>query len=352
MKTYNFGIVGCGLVSSCHARSLQSLPNARLVAVADKVPAAAERMASTYGCRALASPEDLVALREIDIVCICTPSGTHAEVAVLAAQAGKHLIVEKPLDVTTERVDRIIEACDRSGLKLAGVFPSRFMPCNQRIKSAVDQGRFGRLTLGSAHVKWYRSQEYYNQGGWRGTWALDGGGALMNQSIHAIDLLQWFMGPVESVQAFTDALGHEKIEVEDTGVACLRFGNGALGTIEGSTSVYPGFFKKVEVSGTQGTAVSEEETLRVWSFAQETQEDARIREQYGSATQSGGGASDPGAIRFENHMAQIQDFLEALDQDRSPLVDGREARKPVEIILAIYRSAIEGRPVRLPLSRP
>lgn len=347
MKTYGFGIVGCGLVSECHVQSVQSLPNARLIGVGDKFPEAAKRMAARFDCPAFPSVQELISRRDVDVVCVCTPSGTHAEVSIEAARAGKHVLVEKPLDITLERTDRIIQACADAGVSLGGIFPSRFVRCNQLAKQAIAQGRIGNPTLGSAYVKWFRSQDYYDRGGWRGTWALDGGGALMNQSIHAIDLLQWFMGDVESVQAFTATLGHTKIEVEDTGAACLRFKNGALGVIEGSTAAFPGFFKRVEVSGTRGTVIVEEETVKTWRFEEETEEDERIRQELGAATQSGGGASDPGAIRFENHRAQIEEFLQALEGKRRPLVDGVEARKAVAIILAIYQSAREGKTIPL-----
>jgi predicted dehydrogenase len=203
--------------------------------------------------------------------------------------------------------------------------------------------------LGDAYIKWYRSQEYYDSGGWRGTWDLDGGGALMNQSIHAIDLLQYFMGPVKSVQAFTDTLAHERIEVEDAAVAALRFENGALGVIEGTTAAYPGMLKKTEISGTKGTVVLAEEDIVTWEFDPELPEDAEIREKFAQRTDTGGGASDPRAINHANHRRQMENLINGLESDASHLVDGREGRKAVEIILAIYQSSREGRPVELPL---
>jgi len=350
MKTYGFGIVGSGMIAEFHAKALHSIPQAKLVAFTDKIPDLARRKADLFGCASAPTLDDLLAMEEVDVVCVCTPSGTHAEAAVPAAKAGKHVVVEKPIEVTLERVDAIIEACDEAGVKLAGIFPSRFVGCNRLVKEAVQQGRFGRLTLGSAYIKWYRSQDYYDRGGWKGTWALDGGGALMNQSIHAVDLLQWFMGEVDRVQAFTDTLVHERIEVEDTAVACLRFKNGAVGVIEGATSVFPGFFKRIEICGFQGTAIVEEETLKCWRFTDETERDKDLRQIHDNATETGGGASDPSAIGFENHKAQIEDMLRAIELNEKPLVDGREARKAVEIILAVYQSAREQTPVDLPLS--
>jgi predicted dehydrogenase len=285
----------------------------------------------------------------LDIVTICTPSGFHLEPALQIAEAGKHLIVEKPLEITLERCDQIINACEKNKVKLAGVFQSRFSEVAGVIKKTLDKGRFGKLVLGDAYVKWYRSQRYYDEGGWHGTWKFDGGGALMNQSIHAIDLLQWLMGPVETVSAFTGTLGHDRIEVEDAGVATLRFKNGAFGVIEGTTAIYPGFLKKIEISGTQGSAVLEEEDLKVWSFAEQREEDQEILERFTAKTETGGGAADPAAISFQGHQRQFEDFVEALETGREPRVNGPEARKAVEIILAIYQSAREGRKVTLPL---
>jgi predicted dehydrogenase len=285
----------------------------------------------------------------LDIVTICTPSGFHLEPALEVAEARKHLIVEKPLEITLERCDKIIDACQKNNVKLAGIFQSRFSDVARVIKKTLDEGRFGKLVLGDAYVKWYRSQQYYDDGGWHGTLKFDGGGALMNQSIHAIDLLQWFMGPVGSVSAFTGTLGHERIEVEDVSVAALHFKSGAFGVIEGTTAIYPGFLKKIEICGTQGSAVLVEEDLKAWSFSEEREEDKEILEKFAAKTETGGGAADPAAISFQGHQRQFEDFVEALETGRKPLVNGPEARKAVEIILAIYQSAREGRRVTLPL---
>jgi UDP-N-acetyl-2-amino-2-deoxyglucuronate dehydrogenase len=195
------------------------------------------------------------------------------------------------------------------------------------------------MVLGDAYVKWFRSQQYYDDGGWHGTKALDGGGALMNQSIHAIDLLQWYMGKVESVSAYIGTICHENIDVEDNAVAALQFASGAFGVIEGSTAVYPGFLKKIEISGTAGSAVLEEEDLKTWSFAEESPSDEEIRRKYGSVTKTGGGAVDPGAIGIEGHRRQFMDFIQAVETKKPYLLDGIEARKSVAIIVAIYESS-------------
>ncbi|MCP4400946.1 MAG: Gfo/Idh/MocA family oxidoreductase, partial [bacterium] len=239
--------------------------------------------------------------------------------------------------------------CEKKNVKLTGIFPSRFHEVAQVVKKTLDKGRFGKLVLGDAYVKWYRSQEYYDKGGWHGTWKLDGGGALMNQSIHAIDLLQWFMGPVDSVSALTNTLGHERIEVEDVSVAALHFANGALGVIEGSTAVFPGFLKRIEISGTQGSAILEEENLKAWTFSEEKEEDKEILEKFEAKTETGGGAADPAAIGFHGHQRQFEDMIHAIETGNDPRVDGQEAKKAIEIILAIYQSAREGKRITLPL---
>jgi len=348
-KKYGFAIVGCGMISEFHAAAIRDLKNAKLVAVSDIVEAAAKRAGEKFGVDWYTDVNKMVERDDIDVVTIGTPSGAHLEPALAAAKAGKHLIVEKPLEVTLPRCDKIIAACKKAKVKLATVFPSRFSEANQILKNAVDKKRFGRLTLGDTYVKWWRTQEYYDSGGWRGTWKLDGGGSLMNQSIHNVDLLQWLMGPVESIMAFTDCLAHKRIEVEDTAVAILRFKNGALGVIEGTTSVYPGLLKRTEIHGDQGTAIVQQDDIIRWELAKSTPADARIRRKFARPSGYQAGASDPKAISHKGHMKQFADFLKALDTGGKPLVDGPEGRKSVEIILAIYKSSKTGRKVTLPL---
>ncbi len=347
---YGFAIVGCGMIAEYHARAIQEIPNARLVAVQSRNRANAERIAALVGgCDIYTDLDEMLRRKDIHIVNVCTPSGAHMEPAVAAAEAGKHVVVEKPLEITLARCDRIIEACDRAGVKLCTIFPSRFSEANRLIKEAIDAGRFGRLTLGDTYVKWWRTQEYYDSGDWRGTWQLDGGGALMNQSIHNVDLLYWFMGDVVEIQAFTATLAHERIEVEDTAVACLRFKSGALGVIEGTTSAYPGLPKRCEIHGDSGTAIVEQDAITFWQFRNETPEDEQIRERYRQLAAAAGGAADPRGITHHGHMEQLKDFLRAIDRNEDPLIDGREGRKSVEIILAIYKAASSGQKVRLPL---
>lgn len=344
-----FGIIGCGMISRFHARAIAEIRGAQVAACYDAVPAAAQKLAEEVGCRAHARLEDLLADPQVHVVTICTPSGAHLEPAVAAARAGKHVIVEKPLEITLKRCDAIIHACEQAGVKLATIFPSRFHASSQEMKRAVDAGRFGRLALADAYVKWYRSQAYYDSGAWRGTWQLDGGGALMNQAIHSVDLLTWLAGPVAEVNARTALLAHERIAVEDTAVAAVRFENGALGTIEATTAAYPGHLKRIELHGSAGSAVMEEEDIVFWQFAKPQRRDQAIHEAMTRRRSGGGGAGDPAAIGHHGHRMLFEDMLRAIRRDGTPAIDGHEGRRSVEIILAIYKSAETGRPVALPL---
>src|SRR3989304_3401019 len=244
-----FGIIGCGMISSFHARAINDVRGAKLIGGLDSVPGAAEKLAANFGCKAYTRLKDMLSDPEIDVVTIATPSGAHMEPAVAAARAGKHVIVEKTPEITLRRCDKIIRECQKAGVVLSTIFPSRFHDASRQLKRAIDQGRFGQLTLGDAVVKWYRTQAYYDSGAWRGTWQLDGGGALMNQSIHSVDLLAWLMGPVVEVTAQMALIAHERIDVEDVAVATVYFLNGALGIIEASTAVYPGYLKRIEING-------------------------------------------------------------------------------------------------------
>ena len=344
-----FGVVGCGLISDFHANALAEVRGAKLVGCCDQAPERADRFAKAHGCTAHATLKEMLADPAIDAVTIATPSGAHMEPAVEAAKAGKHVVVEKPLEITLKRCDRIIDACEKAGVVLATVFPSRFHDGPARLKKAVDSGRFGTLTIGDAYVKWWRTQEYYDSGAWRGTWELDGGGALMNQAIHSVDLLTWMMGPVAEIRAQTATLAHKRIEVEDTAIATLRFENGALGTIEATTAAYPGYLKRIEIHGSAGSAVIEEEDIKAWDFAKKRKTDAAVHDAMKSQKSGGGGASDPAAIGHHGHTCLFQDFVKAINKNQKPAVDGHEGRRSVEIILGIYKAAETGKAVHLPL---
>jgi len=217
-REFGFGIVGCGMIAEFHTRAINDLPNARVVAAFSRKPENGQKIQGLAkgGCEIYSDYAQFLAQPGLDIVCICTPSGAHLEPAIAAAEAGKHVVVEKPLEITVERCDAIIDACERAGVRLCAIFPSRFSPANLQLKAAIESGRFGKLTLGDTYVKWWRTQDYYDSGGWRGTWELDGGGALMNQAIHNVDLITWLMGDVAEITALTATLAHDRIEVEDT----------------------------------------------------------------------------------------------------------------------------------------
>ena len=346
---HSFGLVGCGMIAEYHARAIGEIPGASVAAAYSRNPSNAQKIAAIApGCAVYDDLDRMLAHPGLDVICICTPSGAHLEPALKAAQVGKHVVVEKPLEITLERCDAIIAACDHAGVRLCTIFPSRFSPANVALKVAIDTGRFGRLTLGDTYVKWWRTQDYYDSGGWRGTWDLDGGGALMNQAIHNVDLLQWLMGDVAAVSAMTATLAHERIEVEDTAVATVRFQNGALGVIEAATSTYPGLLKRTEIHGSRGSARVEQDDITLWDFDLKVPSDNEIFARMSATPGSKAGASDPRGISHAGHRDQLADFLAAIDEDRPAAVDGREGRKSVAIIRAIYESAREGREVALP----
>jgi predicted dehydrogenase len=346
---FGFGIIGCGMISQFHARAIADVRGAKLVACFDTRHESAQRFAAANGCAACSQLDEMLADQRVSIVTVATPSGAHMEPAVSAARAGKHVIVEKPLETTLKRCDRIIGECEKNGVQLGTIFPSRFHEASVRLKRAIEAGRFGRLALGDAIVKWYRSQEYYDSGAWRGTWALDGGGALMNQAIHSVDLLSWLLGPIVEIQARTATIAHTRIEVEDTAVATLRFANGALGLLEATTSAFPGYLKRIEIHGSEGSAVLEEEDLKAWDFARPRREDEAVHALMKQHKSGGGGAADPAAIGHHGHARQFRDFLAAVRSGRPPAVDGHEGRRSVEIVLAVYKAAETGQTIKLPL---
>jgi predicted dehydrogenase len=352
---FGFGIIGCGMIADFHAKAIRAMKGGHLAGVFSRAEANARRVADAFGCDAFTDLDAFLHRTGIDIVTIATPSGAHLEPCLRAAAAGKHVICEKPLEVTLARVDRMIRACREAGVLLAGIFPRRFHEATVAFKKAVDAGRLGRLTLADAYIKWHRTQAYYDSGAWRGTWRLDGGGALMNQSIHTIDLLTYLAGDVAWVAAFADRALHSRIETEDNAVAILKFRNGALGVIEGSTCCYSptGHPAEVHLCGSDGSVFMRDDVFPVWEFRKAVAADKRLRVKFGPrGPEAGAGAADPAAISFKGHQRNFEDAVRALRKGRQPLVDGAEARKSIELILAIYRSAqAGGKPVRLPLKR-
>ena len=336
-----FGIVGLGQISGTHALALQDQEDCYLVGGFHKDHEKADSWAAENRCRAFYSLEELLADPEIDAVSITTPSGVHLDPALAAIRAGKHVLIEKPMEITEERIRLLIEEAERHHVLLAGIFQSRFQDAPRLMKKAVEEGRFGTIVLADAQFKWYRTQEYYDSGAWRGTWGVDGGGVLMNQGIHAIDLLLFLMGDPVEVTGCTATLAHERIEVEDVAVATLRFKNGALGIIEGTTAAYPGSPKRIEICGSKGQAVLEEDSITKWEFAEERAEDAEIRARF-AASASSGGASDPKNISRIGHTREFADFAAAIKNGTKPFIPGEEALRSVHLIRSIYESAETG----------
>jgi UDP-N-acetyl-2-amino-2-deoxyglucuronate dehydrogenase len=346
-KKIGFAIIGTGAIAGIHATAIAAIDGAQLVGVYNRSKSKAQAFADEYGCDAYDSINYLLQAPNLAIVCICTPSGAHLEPALQSIAAGKHCLIEKPLEVTLEKTDQIIAAAKANNVVVAVVYPSRFYDVSRELKKAIDTQRFGNMVLGSAYVKWSRTEAYYNSADWRGTWALDGGGALMNQAIHSVDMLQWCMGPIVSVQALTTNARHKNIEVEDTAVAILKFASGALGTIECSTATYPGALKRLEIMGTSGTVVLEDNDVVKWQFEYEQADHATIIGDFSPNGTAKGGASDPLSISYLGHQRQMEDLIQAIETNQQPLVDAEEGRKSVAIVLAIYESARTGQPIYL-----
>jgi len=350
-----FGIVGAGTVAAMHADAIAALPSARLVAVTDVDVSAAEALAASRGAAAERDLDALLARGDVDVVCVCVPSGQHAELGMRAGKAGKHLVVEKPVDVTLEAADRLIRAARAAGVALTVISQHRFDPGLIEARRLIDEGALGRLVLGEASTKWYRSQAYYDSAAWRGTWAMDGG-SLLNQGIHYVDLLRWCMGPVAEVTAVCTTQAHQ-IEAEDTSLAIVRFTSGAVGTIMSSTAAFPGFPQRLEITGTKGTVIIEDGRLVSRAFgtpAQPADSGAQPADSGAQPADSGaqpadrpGAAADPAALDVSGHAAQLADLLAAIDEGRAPAVDGEAGRAALEIVCAVYESSRLGRTVTL-----
>jgi len=353
-------LVGCGTIAPTHAQALAALQGegVRLTTCCDILPERAAAFAAQFGLEAKAF-EAILADPSIDAVTICVPSGLHAELGERVLGAGKHVIVEKPMDITLAACDRLIAAQKASGKVLAVISQHRFDAASVLVKEALDSGALGKLVYAEARVPWYRTQDYYDSGDWRGTWALDGGGALMNQGVHTVDLLRWLCGPVETVYALTRTLAHERIEVEDVVAATLGFADGAIATLSASTALYPGFAVRLAVHGTEGGAIVEGDMLHTLVTKSGATGGGQLPHTHALQVASGGtkeaseqaavgtGASDPAAIWGDAHKAQLADFVHCCRTGGTPRVDGPEGRRAVELVLAVYESARTGTVVRL-----
>ena len=346
-RRWGFAVVGCGVIGPHHVRAIRALPRAELIGVVDVVPERAQQLADESDCKWFSDLDDVLDLDEVDVVSIGVPTGLHAEIGCRAAGAGKHVVVEKPIDVSLAAADRLIEACEQAGVKLAVVSQCRFEPAVRFVRSIIDQGELGDLVLASATLKFYRSQAYYDSADWRGTWSLDGGGATMNQGVHYVDLMRWFMGPVESVTAVYGTKAHSRIEVEDIALATLKFTSGALGILEATTVAYPGLPPRLAISGTRGSIVLEEEKLVVGETLGEdgAARHLEIAEDVQARVLSA--VADNTLIDEAGHQVQFEDFITALENGRDPFVTGVDGREAVEVIFALYESARSGKTVSL-----
>ncbi len=343
---YGFAILGTGLIARFHARAVLDAPGAVLIGVCSRSQERADAFAAEFNCAAFTSLDAMLALDSVDVLLITTPSGAHLDPAIAAAQAGKHVLCEKPLEITVERAERMIAAHAKAGTQLGCIFQMRHFPALQPIREALAEARFEIVTHAAVYVPWWRTPEYYTESEWHGTKALDGGGALMNQSIHMLDLLCSLMPPVKSVAAVLSSMGHPGIEVEDCASASIIFEDGALGTVVGTTSSWPGRPKRLEITGTAGTVIMEDENILCFDFKYKRSSDADVLETF-STSASLVGVADPGAMTHAGHTACINDFVDALRNHCAYAVDGGEALKSIRLIEAIYRSAASGSSVNL-----
>ncbi len=339
MKKVKFGIAGCGHIAKTHAKEILALPQAELAAICDIDPEVMQSFTRRYGVIGYRDYAEMLDRKDLDVVIICTPSGLHAEMGVMAACVGKHVLVEKPMALTLEDADILIDTCERKGVLLSVVLQNRFKPPCRLLKLAVEEGRFGKLSHAGITVRWNRDDAYFFNNPWRGKKGEDGG-VMMNQAIHSIDMLQWLMGQVETLFAYT-ATRYRPIEAEDVGVVAIKFKRGALGVIEAASTVYPRNLEEtIAVFGEKGTAVIggvKADQIKTWCFSEEKEDDALYL------------GSEAVRCRKSGHQAVLQDLIKAIETGGRIAVDGREGRKSLEIVLGINRSSALGTPVSLPL---
>ena len=330
------GILGGGGISDTHARAASAIPGVEIAAVHGDNTEKALRLATALRVPAYPTLEAFLAHRPMDVVAIGSPSGCHAAQAMACARVGLHVLVEKPMAVTVEDAGTLVEACEAAGVRLGVFFQDRLQPDFVRLKAFLDAGGLGRILLVSGHVKWYRPPEYYGTSRWRGTWALDGGGAVMNQGIHTLDLMLHLLGDVATVSARAGAVRHE-IEVEDTAIATLQFRNGALGTFEATTAAYPGYKRRLEISGERGTIVVEHDRVVAADLMPGSPPFAAS-----PAAASRESASSHVVSDATPHRRIFEDFLRALREGTRPICDGREGSRSIDLVLALYASARTG----------
>ncbi len=355
------GIVGCGAIHNTHVAAIQRTEGAEVAGFFDVLSDRSQEAASRSGSLSFETLQTL--LEASDAVSVCVPSGLHAEIGILAARAGRHVLVEKPIDIGLDAAEELVKACRAAKVKLGVISQHRFAPDIRRLKDAVETGELGPLIEGDAYIKWYRTQAYYDSGDWRGTLALDGGGCLINQGIHYIDMIQWIMGGVAAVQAQVRTAAH-RIEVEDVAVALVEYRSGAIGVIQGSTSFFPGFAERLEVHGRYGSVLIEGDQVRAWEIDEKRGSDGSL---YGRGVTAQPTPNlkvsaleietvDPQTAQerwIEQHRVQIEEFVQAIADDRDPFITGEMALEPLKVILAMYESSRQGgRRVELCGKRP
>ena len=340
-KQHKIGIIGTGAIALKHAQAIDSLVNAELIGLFNPNPSSAAKAREKFSVPVFSNWEEFISSPDLEVVCICTPSGMHLEPALKAIEAGKHVFIEKPIEVTLDRADQLIRAAEAKNVKLGVVFQNRFSPDFIRLNDAVKAGVFGRILMGNAAINWFRDSNYYSSSQWKGTLIYDGGGALINQAIHTLDLLLEVMGEVDSVFGKVKTT-HYPIEGEDLGAALVNFKSGAMGTITAGTSLYPGYPERLEIYGTEGSAILEAGKLIAWNVR--GMESPIAKTEHNAAS----GSSDPNAIGFELHARQWRDFLQAIETGNHPQVDGPKSRKSLELIRGIYQSSKEEKLIRFP----
>lgn len=341
-----FGLLGAGLVAPFHAQALNNSSQAKLVAVADVAADRAGKLAAEFGCRAYGSLEEMLADPEIQCVNVLTPNAYHYDAVIAAAQAGRHVLVEKPPAMSLRETDSMIATCREQGVKLGIVLQCRVRKPIQAMKAALASARFGRPLMCSAHMKWFRSIDYYQSDAWRSS-RQSGAGVTIQHAFHYLDLCQYLMGPARRVLARMDNLAHPEVSLEDTLIATIDWENGAMGLAEASTALWPGTDVRIELNGVDGTAIMIGERMDTWKLREERPEDEEIR-QYGSAS-VGTAATGPADFAFFDHQVVIDDMAAAIVEDREPCIPATSVRPTLEMALAMYLSAKEGRPVELPL---
>lgn len=348
-REIGFGVVGLGM-GTHHARAIDTAKGAKLIAVCDIDEDRMKKTAEQHKVKGYKDFDDMLKDDEIEVINVCVPSGMHVDIAIPAIEAGKNVIVEKPVDITVEKIDKLIAAGKKAGLKMGGIFQSRTTPMNKRIKDALDNGRLGQLAGAHAILPWYRKQSYYEDvrhGRWKGTWAMDGGGSLANQGVHTIDLIQWLVGRVKSVFGAFGVYGHD-IEAEDKAAALLKFENGAIGTLTTTTCAYPGLSQIGVIHGIKGSIAWGEGHLTAWKIEGERQkeEEAEMLNLYGPKEKRGETtASDPMAVGSSGHVGIVEDMVQAILEDREPMITIESAKHAVEIMNAVYESGRTGKEV-------